>query len=84
VTSKRGVATVLKKVLPYLIEKREQAEVLLDYCKRVKAPENCKSGVSPEELQFREDCYLKMAELKKTGAPATTERADTREGEATV
>lgn len=77
VTSKRGAAAVLKKVMPYLIEKREQAECLLEYCRRVKAPENCHSGSTPEELQFREDTYRKMSELKRTEAPATTERADT-------
>lgn len=84
VTSKRKAIKVLKKVRPYLIEKKEQADVLFDYCKKVKAPENRKVGISPEELQFREDAYLLMRKLKESGAPATTERNDTGDGEATV
>lgn len=84
VTSKRKAIKVIKRVRPYLIEKKEQAEVLFDYCKKVKAPENRKTGLSPEELQFREDAYLLMRKLKKSEAPATTERDGTGDGEATV
>ncbi len=49
-----------------------------------KTPYRRSDGVSLEELQRREDIYLKMCKLNAVGAAATTEREGTREGEATV
>lgn len=84
INSKRGTIKLLKKLLPYLVTKKEQAEALMEFCKRTPPPTKRNAGVSPEQLRLREGFYQKMKSLKKCMGPATTECKDTREGEATV
>ena len=57
----------IENILPYLKVKREQASILLDFCKRYSQTGYCKLGVPKEEIEFREDCYAKVIELNKYG-----------------
>lgn len=77
----------ITSLLPYLIVKKQQAELLLDFCYKWEAPENKngkRSKVSDHELQRREDAYLKMRKLNAVGAAATTKSRSNLEVEAIV
>lgn len=74
----------LNTLLPYLIVKRQQAEIVLDLLEHWEMPWNKKTGTSESEIQRREDAYSKVRKLNAVGAPATTERVDSREAKATV
>lgn len=77
----------IKNLLPYLIVKKKQAELLLDFCENWTSSinENGKrSRISPQELQRREEAYLKMRKLNAVGAAATTKSLSIREDEAIV
>lgn len=66
----------IKALLPYLIVKKRQAELLLDFCENWVTPGKKEHGfrekVSDEELQRREEAYQKMRKLNAVGAAATT------------
>ncbi len=77
ITSRPKAIAVLQLLTPLLIVKREQAELLLDFCLK---GEGFKGGsgenrlrITPDELQRREDAYLTMRKLNTVGAAATTE-----------
>jgi hypothetical protein len=78
----------IQNLLPYLIVKKKQAELLLDFCLNWVTPGKKEHGyrdrVSNEELQRREEAYLKMRKLNAVGAAATTKSFSTRECEAIV
>lgn len=78
----------VENLLPYLIVKKKQAELILDFCKNWETPGQKERGyracVSHQELQRREEAYLKMRKLNAVGAAATTESKSYREVEATV
>ena len=78
----------MEKLLPYLIVKKRQAEVVLDFCKNWKTSDRNELGqkkqVDSQELQRREEAYLKMRKLNAVGAAATTKSFGTRECEAIV
>lgn len=76
-----GTQAILKQLLPYLRVKRKQAELVIDFCERCQRPYQANLGLSELELRFREDVYQKVRKLNETGAAATTNRGDTREGE---
>jgi hypothetical protein len=84
----KGVLPILEELAPYLIEKRERAEVLMEYYKSINTERNRVNGkvvqMTDEELSLREDFYQKMKELNAKKAPATTNREDTRESEVIV
>jgi len=84
VSGRQIVTNALESVFPYLVVKKPQAELLFELINNWKTPYRRSDGVSLEELQRREDIYLKMCKLNAVGAAATTEREGTREGEATV
>lgn len=65
--TKNECKTFLKSVIPFLRSKKEQAELLLDFCEKSQNTKYCKAGIAPEELVFREDCYQKMIQLNKYG-----------------
>lgn len=65
--SKNDATHFLQKIIPYLRVKPERAKILLDFCKYFGATKYCKGGVSPQENEFRENCYLKLRELNKYG-----------------
>lgn len=76
---------VIEELLPYLRAKKKRAEIVLEYIRTKKTTGFQRSqGVPADELRKREDFYQKVKELNAYGAPATTERDSTREGEATV
>lgn len=54
---------VLPKLLPYLVAKRDQAEVLLSFLERQAA--NASAPISDELLGFYEECRVKIKRLKK-------------------
>lgn len=60
------VINFLEKIIPYLICKKPQAEILLEYVKTKKISGYQKNkGLPIEELHRREDFYLKIKELKR-------------------
>lgn len=77
----------IRQLLPYLIVKKKQAELLLNFCENWVTPDNeggKRKLVSDEELQRREEAYLKMRKLNAVGAAATTKSKSIREDEAIV
>jgi len=79
------VPEIIKRLLPYLIVKKKQAELVIKFCEERKTTgfrRNKKLPIS--ELQRREEFYWKVKKLNAVGAPATTKQEDTREGEAMV
>lgn len=57
----------LKRVIPFLKSKKEQAQILLDFCDKSVNTLYCRAGIPDEELAFREDCYQRMIQLNKYG-----------------
>lgn len=84
VNGRADTMRVIEALLPYLMVKREAALVLYDFCKNWEIPANKQKGVSPWEIQRREEAYQKIRQLNAVGAAATTKREGTREGEAIV
>lgn len=78
----------IKELLPYLIVKKKQAELLLDFCENWATPGKKEHGyrdrISDQELQRREEAYLQMRKLNAVGAAATTKSRSIREDEAIV
>jgi hypothetical protein len=83
ITSRPMVISALRALLPYLIVKKEQAEEVLKFCE-FWPTDKIHLGLTQQELQRREDAFWKVRKLNAVGAPATTERKDMREHEATV
>lgn len=55
--------TFLENIIPYLRVKKNRAMHLLSFCKRLQlVPNQGYRGLSSEELNYREDMYLKMRE----------------------
>jgi len=65
---KQDSAEFIEKILPYLKEKKDQAMILLDFCKNAENTKFCKAGISEKELEFRESCYQKIVALNKRGS----------------
>jgi hypothetical protein len=78
------IISMILEMMPFLIVKREQAHILLDFLQKWKNPFNRKLGLDPEELQRREEAYLKMRKLNAVGAAATTNSQSIREDEVIV
>ena len=57
----------LKKVIPFLRSKKEQAELLLYFCENSVNTTCCVKGIPEKELAFRENCYQRMIQLNKYG-----------------
>ena len=77
----------IKELMPYLIVKKKQAELMLDFCEKWETTRKefgQKTVTAPEELQRREEAYLKMRKLNAVGAAATTKSESSREVEAIV
>lgn len=58
----------IERILPYLKEKKEQAQILLEFCKDSENTKYCKAGISETELAFRESCYQKIIAINKKGS----------------
>ena len=65
--SRKDCASFITNILPYLVGKKENAQVLLDFCVNAKNTKYCKVGISDEELLFRDNCYKKLVALNKYG-----------------
>ena len=74
ITNRPDLETFLNGILPYLQNKKDRAEHLLEYCKKsaYRTYGNRHIRMSDDELQFREDMYLKMRKLNEVKAAATT------------
>lgn len=89
VGSRKKALTVLSALHPYLIVKRRQAEVLMDYCSICPAHRRNYGGtrggsmtiITEQEILRREEAWQTLRKLNATGAAATTNQEDTREGE---
>lgn len=63
----------LLNVLPYLRVKKKRAEHLLEFCRHILRYENpCYRGLAQNELDYREEMYLKMREFNGNKVGATT------------
>jgi hypothetical protein len=61
--SKTEAISFLEKVIPYLKIKKAAAECLLEFCKNSVRTAYGKGGLSESELEFRENCYMRLKEL---------------------
>jgi len=70
---KLRVAEFIENVMPYLRVKKDRARHLLEFCKHLKnVPHVGYKGLSQEELDYREDMYIKMREFNGNKVGATT------------
>lgn len=81
---KNLIIPVLKEMIPFLIAKKRQAILLLDFLEKWENPYNRKIGVSPEELRRREEAYQRMRKLNAVGAAATTNSRSSGDAEVIV
>lgn len=65
--SRNGCSEFIQKILPFLVGKKENAKVLLEFCVNAKNTKYCRAGIPIKELKFREDCYQKLIMLNKYG-----------------
>lgn len=65
--SKDEIQSFLENCIEFLVVKKEQASVLINYCSnRVNTSYN-RAGIPSEELKFREECHQKIKQLNKYG-----------------
>ena len=72
ISKKADVVYILKRVLPYLFCKVEQAGIVIDFIeKKVVVPFGQRAWTTPseEELLRRENAYLRMRKLNAKGNP---------------
>jgi len=81
--STRRALLIITEVRPFLDLKGPQADAVIEYMAGV-SPENKGVRLTDEEMARRERFYLILRAMNAKGPPATTERVDTRKGEATV
>lgn len=69
----------LEGIIPWLQVKRNRAEFLLEYCKKLNNTDHSKRyfGITTEELVYREESYQKMRKLNALRAAAETKPLDT-------
>lgn len=74
ITNRKDLITFLEGIMPYLRNKKERAQHLLEYCNKVGHKEYGQRHIriTDEELQYREESYKKMRELNVIKAAATT------------
>ncbi len=66
-------AIFLENVIPYLRVKKNRALHLLEFCKHLQSvPTRGYKGLSQEELNYREDMYIKIREFNGNKVGATT------------
>lgn len=65
--STRTACSFLKLVLPYLIVKKEQAKIALEFQTTILHQTGRRKFLSSGTLAFREDCRLRMKALNKRG-----------------
>ena len=66
-------ATFLENVIPFLRVKKKRAQHLLDFCRHLQTiPNQGYRGLSTEELDYREQMYIKIREFNGNKVAATT------------
>ena len=70
------VLNFLEQIMPLLVVKRAQAELLYKYLKERKTPYRRTNGLHPDEVLWRESVYQNIFSLNRGTEPATTERND--------
>ncbi len=83
-TSKADVTRVLEALLPFLRVKKDLAVKVLTFYREGVFQKGGRGTTSIAEQERRKDLYCKVKELNNVRAPATTNRANTREGEVIV
>jgi hypothetical protein len=69
--SEEQLVVLLPKIIPYLLIKREQAEILLAaQATKMTATEGRRNGLSAEVVEIREASYLRLKSLNKRGRDA--------------
>lgn len=67
------VEKALKDIIPYLKVKKDRANHLLNFCQHLNSLKNpCYLGLDLDELNYREDSYIKMREFNGNKVAATT------------
>lgn len=73
IREKNELVMFLEGVIPYLRIKKNRAQHLLDYCKHLQIfPRTSYYGLPSEELDYREDMYIKMRKFNGNEVAATT------------
>ena len=74
ITNKTDLITFLQNIMPYLQNKKERAAHLLDFCEKgnFKSREQRHIKITKEELDYREQSYVKMRKLNDNKVAATT------------
>ena len=74
ITNKNDLVTFLHNIIPYLKNKKERAQHLLDFCKNgnFKSYGQRHIRITKEELDYREQSYVKMRKLNDNKVAATT------------
>lgn len=62
-TNKENVTRFCKKIKPFLILKKRQAEILINFCENKQEVKYCKGGIPELELEFREKCRTEIMQL---------------------
>lgn len=62
-TNTENVTRFCKKIIPHLILKKRQAEILIDFCENKKEVKHCRGGIPELEIQFREKCREEIISL---------------------
>lgn len=72
--NKNHLIPFLEGILPFLRVKIERAKHILNFCYHLKNFSNpCYKGLSQQELDYREQSYLKIRKLNGSKVAATTE-----------
>lgn len=63
---KDQICLFIRKILPYLIVKKRNAEIVLKFCENMKPmTEGHRFGVPKDELEFRESCFQELKPLQR-------------------
>lgn len=74
ITKRADLIIFLEGIIPYLRNKKDRAVFLLEYCNKIGHKEYGQRHIpmTKQELQYREESYLRMRELNAIKAGATT------------
>lgn len=69
---RKAVIPFLENVIPFLRVKKDRAEFLLEFSKNIKMTTDGYHGIPDDELNYREESYVKMREFNGNKVAATT------------
>jgi hypothetical protein len=65
---KEDMIAFIKRILPYMKVKKQNAEILLKFCENYKpVRKGHRFGIPQEELEFREKCYQDLHKFQRRG-----------------